>query len=302
MENVDMRMILDVGKIKLNDVVRYELYDVEARYDAYIKELINLEPEKLKRVLQYIKVTELEKTQVMESVPKSTAQINIENAKTTSIDEISKIIIKKENLTLEEIDFLHSFLIEGTRDDIEKNHGFRKMDVRVSGMEFDEYIENGKIVRKARETDDIYIPPKSSEITIYMQMILDYLNNDDDKLETDTALIKPFIVHALIAILQPFGNGNSRLSRLIQHGKLLWMTNHLYEDIFFEKPILCLSENYEYSRYEYRANIANIAKSKSQEELNAAWNKWFLYNLYMAGEQLNVMEKSLEKIKKVKLL
>ena len=292
MENLNMDNLLKIENIKLKDNVKYELKEVCKRYDNYIQELINLEPEKLNAILRYIRYTELEETQLMESVSRDTVRLNILLSDITSIDKISSIFEKNRNLTIEEIDILHSYLIKGTDDDKEENHGYRKKEVIVSGIDYDLRIINGIVTRVPKEGKDIYLPPKS---------ILDYLNNDTITNETDTIFTKPFITHALIAILQPFGNGNTRIARLIQNGKIMEMTNDIYkEKIVFERPILCLSQNYKNTKGDYREKISKIAQAKDENQQNEAWNEWILYNLYMTEEQLNRIEYILENTKKIK--
>ena len=125
-----------------------------------------------------------------------------------------------------------------------------------------------------------YMPPDYKELDELITYTLDYLNENNTNF--DNLFLKPLIVHALIAYLQPFGNGNTRVARVIQHGKICKSTNELY-NANFEYPTLYLSERYLLTRGQYR----NLIKDISIEKDNDSWNRWFKYNLNLLGEQLN---------------
>ena len=97
-------------------------------------------------------------------------------------------------------------------------------------------------------------------------------------------------MHALVAYIQPFGNGNTRLARVLQHGKIWHMTNTRL-DKELELPILYLSKHYLQSRPQYRELISKIAN-------NQDWNSWINYNLNMTDENLYWSQENLKKVKK----
>lgn len=186
-----------------------------------------------------------------------------------SIDTMVKYLHGKDRLTSKQFQELHKMTIEGTSDDIKENYPYRTDNEKWVGS----YGTNG-----SRNID--YMPPDYNDIPELADYILEFLSNDSTNL-FDNVFIKPFAAHALIAYLQPFGNGNTRVARLLQHG-YIWKESMEKYNLKLESPALFLSENYLMTRQYYRALLKNIAVEKD----NDAWNKWFNYNLNMVDEQL----------------
>ena len=91
--------------------------------------------------------------------------------------------------------------------------------------------------------------------------------------------------------MQAFNDGNTRLSRLIQHSKIWQLTNELY-GVDLRLPALYLSKNYLCSLGQYRNLQKELAKNGDDE----AWNKWIRYNLNMADEQLFYLDNNVKRL------
>jgi Fic family protein len=185
-------------------------------------------------------------------------------------------------LTPVDIKKIHRVVIKGSSDDLEKNYDFRKDNDKWVGS----FGING-------ETNIDYLPPDYNEIMDLMNVILEYLN-EKNNVNFENLFIKPLVAHALIAYLQPFGNGNTRLARVLQHCKICANTNEVF-NTDLNKPVLYLSKNYLITRGDYRGLIKNLAINQDDD----AWNKWFNYNLNMIDEQLYFHEDNLKKLKRM---
>ncbi|MCM1053877.1 MAG: Fic family protein, partial [Ruminococcus sp.] len=171
----------------------------------------------------------------------------------------------------------HEILMRGVTEEefnnIRKNNNF-----------FVGYSEDGKNVVQ-------YFPISYDEIKQALILFLDYYNSQENS--KDNLFIKPFTIHGLLAALQLFEDGNTRLARTMQHISLFQNTNqNLGED--FKLPILYFSNTYTPYRKEYRDLIMQIAINPSDE----SWNNWYLFNLRRAQDQIFANEEVLKRIRK----
>lgn len=113
-------------------------------------------------------------------------------------------------------------------------------------------------------------------------------------------LAKPFIIHGLLATMQVFEDGNTRLARTLQHIKLQTLTNELFTHEYnlspFNLPAIYFSKNYIPFRYEYRKLIEDLALIHGDDE----WNKWIEFNLYRMQERIFATDNSLILLKRKK--
>lgn len=262
-----MEALEGIKNIKIFDNIMFHLDDCYKEYQRYMGLLDGLSLKELGTFLQILRKNELVNNQETENEPSLLMEMTAQIDKTNSVQMMADLVNSGRDITLDDVKKIHQRLLRGTSDDIEKNYKYRDFPVTVSR------IENGESVLE-------YLPPDSEEIIPYMEYLLDYLN-DDTGLQMETVFIKPMIAHAYISILQPFGNGNTRIARLIQYGKIFDLTNK-YFGKNYPHPIMYLSKNYLITRGNYRGNISNIAKMHNDE----SWNKWFNYNLNRIDDQL----------------
>lgn len=266
-----MEIIKGVTNLKVYDNTLFHLEDIEKAYTTYLDKLLKsgLSPKTIGLLLQVLKNRELLNTQQAEQENSFLISIYQMSQRKNSIDTMVKYLHGKDRLTSKQFQELHKMTIEGTSDDIKENYPYRTDNEKWVGS----YGTNG-----SRNID--YMPPDYNDIPELADYILEFLSNDSTNL-FDNVFIKPFAAHALIAYLQPFGNGNTRVARLLQHG-YIWKESMEKYNLKLESPALFLSENYLMTRQYYRSLLKNIAVEKD----NDAWNKWFNYNLNMVDEQL----------------
>ena len=268
------KLISNIRNIKIYDNSLFHNQDTVKAYNEYINTLLELEPLKLKYFIQNLKNREIINNQETELEESFLLELFKLSQRKDSIDITMNLM--NEKLTLIDIKKIHRVVIKGSSDDCEKNYDYRKDNNKWVGS----FGTNG-------EARVDYFPPDYAEIMDLMDVILDYLNEKENT-NFENLFIKPMVAHALIAYLQPFGNGNTRLSRVLQHCKICTNTNEVFKTDF-NKPILYLSKNYLLTRGSYRGLIKNLAVNQDDD----AWNKWFNYNLNMIDEQIYYVDKQL---------
>jgi len=276
-------LVSGIKNLKINDSTLFHLEDTHEKYKNYIDKLLELEQKKLKYFLLNLKNREIINNQEAELEESFLLELFKLSQRKDSID-ITMKHYEDGNLDLDELKKIHRIVIKGSSDDISSNYDYRKDNDKWVGH----YGTNG-----AQRVD--YFPPDYKDIEPLMTGVLNYLNEPNSENEFNDIFVKPFIVHALIAYIQPFGNGNTRLSRVIQHGKICKMTNEKY-NTEFSSPTMYLSKNYLLTRAQYRGLIKEIAVNKD----DSSWNKWLNYNLNMADEQLYYLDNQVTAYQKQK--
>lgn len=272
------RLVENIRNITVNDNNSYHLEDTYKMYLEYLKKLSELEERKTNYFLRYLKDNELSNNQETEFEEPFITGLTKLSQRQNSINTTMKLF-EKGFLTKEDIKKIHRLVIKGSSDDTKNNYEFR--------MDNEKWV--GSFVNGKRDVH--YIPPDYKIIDELLNQILLYLN--EKNYDEHNIFIKPLIVHALLAYVQSFGNGNTRLARVIQHCKVCSMSNEML-GYNFSTPTFYLSENYLKTRPQYRELIKKIAADKDME----SWNKWFNYNLNMIDEQLYFLDNNLTKYRR----
>lgn len=275
--------------VKLKENVKdHMLYTLE-EYKNYLESLKEIEkndPQLAKSFFRLLKINELKASQQMESEDSFLIDIGLgpilDGSEKSSIDIVTKYILKDKGLNNERLEKIHRIILRGTSDDKEKNYKIRtsKEDTYISE------ISNG-IERT------LYVAPNSEEVNSYLNYLYVFLDNNSNN-ELDVFLT-PYLAHFYISALQPFNNGNTRLARLIQYGDIFKVSRKLL-DYNLKQPALFLSKNYQLNCGNYRKMIADIVLDPSDEN----FNKWVNYNLNMTDEQLFCLSNDIEKIKRLR--
>ena len=271
-----------VSNIHLSERTLDHLEFTYEDYLNYLKIIDELDEFKKNLFLKTLKNREIVNNQETEMEESFMVELYNISRRKDSIDIVMQII-EDGSITKEELKKLHRVVIKGSSDDIPSNYNYRTDNNKWVGS-FDNY--GGKIID--------YMPPDYTKIDSLISQTLNYLNKDIGIKNLDHVFVKPFIVHALLAYIQPFGNGNTRLARVLQHGKIWHDTNHKTE-FNMVMPTIYLSKNYLQTRPQYREIIKDVSINYNDE----VWNKWINYNLNMIDEQLNFHEENLKKLKRM---
>ncbi|MBQ9072435.1 MAG: Fic family protein [Bacilli bacterium] len=276
------KLVSNIRNIQIYDNSMFHLEDVLKKYEEYLDILKQLEPNKLKYFIRHLKNREIINNQEAEMEESFLLELFKLSQRKDSID-ITMKYFEDDNLTVDEVKKIHRVVIKGSSDDLESNYDLRSDNNKWVGA----YGTNGQ-----KRVD--YMPPDYNEINELLTEVLSYLNEQDNT-NFINIFIKPLIAHAAIAYLQPFGNGNTRLARVLQHCKICNSTNKLF-GTEFTHPTIYLSKNYLLTRAQYRGLITNIAVNKD----DGAWNKWFDYNLTMFDDQLYFLNNQLDQYRKIR--
>ena len=272
-----MKLIESAERIQLDDYNKYLLEESTEKYEEYLKEIGCFDSRHLKYYLDTIKQHEITNNHRTESVSQFMITFYSQAMQEDSLTKLIELLNSRQELQTEDIKNLHRILMQGTDCEV-GSEDYRQTDNKFVGA----FNADG-----SKRVD--YMPIPCDTIDENMDKVIRMLNTT----ETDNAFINPFIIHGLISVMQPFDDGNTRTSRLLQHGKIWTSTNALY-GTSFEQPTIYLSENYLLSRRQYRELINKLAI----EESNEAWNAWLKYNLFKVEEQLNYLGNNVAQLKR----
>lgn len=272
------KVVKSIEKLQISNRVNEHLKYTHENYIEYLKKLKELDDRVLKMYLKTLKNRELINNQETESEPSILIELFLNSQRKNSI-EIAMQHFADGKITKEELKKLHRIVIKNSADDKPENYNFRQDNKKWVG-----YFGTGG----AQRVD--YYPPEYKDIDGMLDFILEILNDDESSKDINQTLIKPFVVHGFLGYLQAFGNGNTRLARVLQHGKI-WHMTEKQEGVALSSPAIYLSQNYLLTRHQYRELMKGVA-------INQDWDAWLNYNLNMVDEQLYMSENNLELIRR----
>lgn len=276
---VGVDILEKVKDIEVFDITKDHIeYTVEL-YLNYLNSIRKLPEKHLNNFLRTLKAAEILDNQKLEEENSFLLSLYMTILDKNSIDEM--IDLNGKELTEEKLLTIHRLLLEGTSSEKKEEFGYRVNDRKFVGA-----WRNG--VR-----DIQYFPIKHTEISKAAKMFIDFYNSNEDISEREV-LLKPFIVHGLLAALQLFNDGNTRLSRVLQHAKIWNLTKDVF-NIELSSPAVYISRSYYPYRREYRQKIKNIVVNSD----SVTWNDWFNFNLDRFEDQLFYIDSNLEEFQKI---
>ena len=283
---VDLSIFDRVNNLNISDANKYNLDETLYQYRFFINNLKYLSdnesfPVKERNAfLKNMKEQDIKDNQITENENETLIEIYRYLDKESVTDSLIKR--RGKPISLEELKYYHKLLLKGTSSNSFKDDYVRCDNNHWVGTEISE-----------KERDVHYMPIDYKDIPKALELLVDYYNNDKLNDENDI-FVKPFLFHLLIATLQIFDDGNTRLARVFQHIKLWNYTNSFY-GIHLTSPILYLTKPYKIYRPQYREIIKDVANDDSDKSIN----KWLEFNLYRAQEQLYKQSSDLEELKGV---
>jgi len=275
---VNLDIFKQLEHIEISEMNKDHIQYTLELYKNYLDNIEQLPENYRIKFLETLKAAEIMDNQKLEQENSFLISLYMTVMGNNSIDEIIKI--NKNQLKSEDIIVLQKLLLEGTPGDKKETIGYRQNNRSFVGR-----INNG--VREIQ-----YFPLRYNEIEQAVEKFTAYYNQPEVK-DTDI-FIKPFIIHGLLASLQCFRDGNTRLSRLLQHTKLWHLTNDKL-DTMLPTPAIYISRSYYPYRNEYREKIKNIVINMDDH----SWNDWFSFNLNRLEDQLYYIDNNLEQFKKI---
>ena len=275
---VQLDILNNLENIEILETTKDHLeYTIEL-YKNYLSNIKKLPYEYKIRFLETLKAAEIMDNQKLEKENSFLISLYMTVMGKNSIDEM--IDLKDKQITCENIIEIQKLILEGTTSDKKEIRGYRQNNRSFVGN-----INNG--VRNIQ-----YFPLRYNEIEEAMNRFIKYYNQQE--IDESSIFIKPFILHGLLASLQCFNDGNTRLSRLLQHIKMWNLTNSVL-NIDLPLPAIYISRSYYPYRNEYREKIKNIVINMDAN----SWNDWFNFNLNRLEDQLFYIDNNLEEFKKI---
>ena len=191
---------------------------------------------------------------------------------------VKKLITEGGSLNDSIIIKAHEILMRGTSNQEKINKGFRNNNNTFVG-----YVENGQNVIQ-------FYPISYNEINTAIKLFCTYFNSSYTS--DFNFFVNPIISHGLLAALQVFNDGNTWLSRTLEHIKIFYDTKrYLYDSLYL--PVLYCSKAYTPYRAQYRDLIVQIALNPNYD----TWNEWILFNLNRIQDQIFYNTNNLNRIR-----
>lgn len=269
-----------IDDLKISERVLNSIEYTEDIYKDYLASLNEFSKNNLRQILQALKAMEVIDNHSLERENYDLLRAYSENHHSTAVNYLIRKLYKEQGeLNATVIKKAHEILMRGTSNEDVIGSGYRKNNNHVVGYQ------------DGTEKTVLYFPISYDEIEQAMKLFIQYGNSPIVKEEE--LFIKPIIMHGLLAVLQVFPDGNTRLARTLQHLKLFQTTNQLLDNNF-ELPAIYFSKTYIPYRAEYRDLIAKIAVCPDEDN----WNNWILFNLKRLQDQIYANEGHLSRTRK----
>ena len=267
---MDLSIFDSLNELNIDDWNQEIQYDLLKKYKQVIEVIMSFDQNKRDKFLKAIKIQDIIDSQTLEKKDPYLISVglNWEGIRKTGIQYLINNCKDNKNLTNLQVKNAHKYLLKGTDNDYESSDSYRD--------------SNDIFVSKSGYSDELkihYFPIDYTLIDQAMNQLLDYYNSEKDNNEI---IAKPIIIHGLVAALQMFKDGNTRLARLLQTIKIYDLTNKTFDEKL-TSPVLYASNMYKSYRDQYRDIIGDIAIDSNDD----VWNKWLRFNFFRMDEQLN---------------
>lgn len=278
-KTVDFSLFNNINQIKLSPATLKHYRFILEIYKDYLKEIMNLSSFERKKYLETLRNADILDNHKLTKENSFLMELYLKTQENNIGDEI----IKRANGVIYQdgIKYIHFLLMEGASSNSKDHYNFRSNDHKFVG----EYIDGKRIIQ--------YFPLPYKDTELAIEEVLAYYNNRSNENE-ETLLVKPFIIHGLIAALQLFDDGNSRLARLFQHIKLWHMTNDSY-NLKLDLPSIYITR----SSYPFRGKSRELINNLVENADDDAWNKWINFNLNRFEDQIYYNNNNLHSLNKL---
>lgn len=278
---VDIRVFDYIDDLTLDDTTLRQLDYTIDLYQDYLEFLLSFSKSNLEKILKGLRNTEVIDNHVVERENYNWLLVYQETHHSTAINYlIRKLFVEQEELSPAILSKAHEILMRGTSNEEDIFLKFRRNNQQYVG-----YRDNDKNVIE-------FLPISYNEIKLALNLFCDYYNQSEIK--SSISYVKPFVIHGLLAALQIFEDGNTRVARSIQHIKMFQVTRELFS-VNLNLPALYFSKTYIPYRKEYRDLISKIALNPT----NQTWNEWIVFNLRKVQDQIYFNEDNLKRTRKL---
>ena len=281
----DLSMFDQIEKIDISENLQLHLEYTNDLLKEYLEEILELEGKKpgLIEFLKAIKEGDVSDNHGLEKENSFLIGLYSQMPRETAMEKLIRYYKNKKPLNNKKFFDVHNTLLYGTSFD-EYESSFRIHNTKFVG----------RIVNGDRVID--YFPIDYNDINEAAKRLTDLYNMRMNSVSFDNVFFQPFLIHGLIGALQMFDDGNTRLGRVVQHS-LIWQLINERTEFNFELPPVYATRAYYPLRCKYRELIARLVK----ENNNAAWNKWFDFNLdriedsiYAGRENVKLLKRKIQ--------
>lgn len=267
----NLKIFDSINKIKLSDRVLDNLKWTEETYIERVETIDSFNSKK-KKFLESIKLMEAKDNQDLEREDLFIYDILSHYYKENCIDYLLTHDFNKETFIK-----AHKILLEGT-----SSQEFAKKDYRDNNDTYVSQVDwNGTVTPYYFAIDYKDIPEALDRIIEYYQS-----NGDTDIFQ------KGIVTHGLVAALQMFNDGNTRIGRVLQYIKIKDLTEKLF-DRKLDQPYLYGTRSY----YPYKENYRELMSNLAINPDNDTWNAWINFNLNRLQDRMTYEEPRIEEVK-----
>ena len=268
-------MIKKILNYHKSDIVKDEYSYLLELYSEYIDKINSLDTQIRNEALTIFKGADLIDNQRLEKEDSFLIRLFLQVEKKHAID----LLLTEKTLNKDLLLNTHKMLLQGTSTKESDCGIYRSNNRKFVGS----WKNNERCIQ--------YLPIPYKEIDEAMEEFFTYYNNDSG----EDLFYKPFLIHGIIAALQAFNDGNTRLARLLQHTKL-WEETNKYYTYDYPSPLLYITRTYFPHREKYRSLIKDLAINPTDETVN----NWLLFNMQRSEEQIWINNENIEKVKRLK--
>lgn len=277
---VNLSLFENIHNIELSSDTRKQYRFILMAYKEYINTVSKLSLDMRERFLTALRKADVIDNHKLEKEDSFLMALYLQTQRKTAIDEMINHSIS--NISIPFLQYIHELLMEGTSKENQDNYNFRKDNYKFVGK----YSATGERIIQ-------YFPIDYRETEIAADEFLRYYNNKEN-MDEDHLLIKPFVIHGLLAALQLFNDGNTRLARLFQQIKLWNMTNQVW-NTNLEVPALYITR----SCYPFKEQSRYLIYQLVLNANNESWNNWIKFNLRRLEDQIYYNESHLMQLEKI---
>lgn len=256
-----------VDKIKLSNDVLFHLTDVNKQFEQYLKLLGEYaEYDEFSILFYWLNNTQKELV--------SSGKVECSKFLFTN-EELLKgdLFFEKLNITPKGIKDIHRFVCEHSK----VNNGVSVGEYRKQPVWRGNYLPDGKPNIK-------WWGVNPDDIEKFIKSYIDFYKYNSLKEIYSSPFLKAALAHILLLRIQPFGDGNSRTSRIIHNISFTSSINKIYGTKLKVSP-LNISKNIYVNKKLYRMLINNISFDSNQFD-NDTINDWLDFILDMYEEEL----------------
>jgi len=274
----NLKIFDSIRKLQYTDYVLDHVDYTITMYKEYLERLNSMSEDEKAAFLRTIKIAEVIDNHSLEKEDSFLIALYLEQFQQNSID----YLLENSTDSLKRQDFIdgHKLLLKGT-----KCQKYALKDYRT-----DNSACVGKIL-PGGERKITYFSIPYTDIEKAISKLLDLYNSDDFDQQI---LLKPQIIHGIVAALQMFDDGNTRYARILQNIKLYDLTKKQL-DKSLEAPILYGTRSYFVYRGKYRELINSLVVSPDNDN----WNRWFDFNLNRVEDQMYFLNDKIEQYKRL---